>query len=60
MERKNGQLSDEKVAKTSKFGYNPAVEARPLTKEQVALVRSRTQKDPGWLGVENRKVQAHL
>ena len=58
--KSNHQLSDQEVAKVSGFGYNPAVEARPLTQEQVAKVRSRNQKDPGWLGVENRKVQAHL
>lgn len=47
------------VSEMSKSGYNPAVEARPVSQDQIKKVVSRTQTS-AWLGVENRKVQAML
>lgn len=47
------------VSKVSRSGYNPAVEARYVTQEQIKQVVSRTQTS-AWLGVESRKVQAML
>ena len=57
--KKNDKLSDDDIVKASSWDYNPAVEARPVTTEQVAKVRSRKQTSE-WLGIEKRKVQAHL
>jgi sterol carrier protein 2 len=53
----NSEISD--VSKVSNSGYNPAVEARPVTQEQIKKVVSRSQTS-AWLGVEDRKVQAML
>lgn len=53
----NSEVPD--VSKVSNSGYNPAVEARPVTKDQIKQVVSRTQTS-SWLGVADRKVQAML
>ena len=53
----NSEILD--VPKVSNSGYNPAVEARPVTQEQIKKVVSRSHTS-AWLGVEGRKVQAML
>jgi sterol carrier protein 2 len=53
----NSEVPD--VPKVSNSGYNPAVEARPVTQDQIKKVISKTQNS-SWLGVADRKVQAML
>lgn len=46
----NKRLSNERIAKESWLGYNPAVEARAIRKEDAEKVRSRTSKSQWAMG----------
>ncbi|KAI4270123.1 MAG: hypothetical protein LQ337_006879 [Flavoplaca oasis] len=52
--------SNERVSERGKMGYNPAVEARGFTKEQVDTVRSRKSRSEWALGDTERKVEARF
>ncbi|KAL8750254.1 MAG: hypothetical protein Q9184_006488 [Pyrenodesmia sp. 2 TL-2023] len=52
--------SNEHYASGSDVGYNPAVEARGFTKEQVERVRSRTSRSEWALGDTEKKVEARF
>ncbi len=54
------QQTDAEIAKVSGLGYNPAVEARGVTKEQAEKVRSKTGKCDYALGETAEKLQARL
>ena len=56
----NGYVKDEEVQKTAGVGYNPAVEARGFTREQVDRVRSKTRRSAWALGDTEEKVQARF
>ncbi|KAF2193912.1 thiolase-like protein [Zopfia rhizophila CBS 207.26] len=58
--KKNTKVSDEEVKKTSQFAYNPAVEARYVTKEDGDKVRSRENRDEYALGDTLEKIQSRL
>jgi sterol carrier protein 2 len=51
--------SEEKIARISGLGYNPAVEARGITREEAERVRSR-QKSDYALGETAKTLQARL
>lgn len=53
-------VDDEIVAKANGLGYNPAVEARGFTQEQVDRVRSRKARSAWALGDALVKVQARF
>ncbi|KAL8751270.1 MAG: hypothetical protein Q9199_006532 [Rusavskia elegans] len=52
--------SNENVSSVSDVGYNPAVEARGFTKEQVDRVRSRRSRSEWALGDTEKKVEARF
>ncbi|KAL9026255.1 MAG: hypothetical protein Q9180_007515 [Flavoplaca navasiana] len=52
--------SNESVSERGEVGYNPAVEARGFTKEQVDMVRSRKARSEWALGDTERKVEARF
>jgi sterol carrier protein 2 len=52
--------SAEEIAKLSGLGYNPAVEARGVTRELAETVRSKTAKNDYALGETADKLQARL
>lgn len=52
--------SNETVAAAGTVGYNPAVEARGITREQVNRVRSQTSRSEWALGDTERKAEARL
>ncbi|UPX20555.1 Propanoyl-CoA C-acyltransferase [Ascochyta rabiei] len=54
------KMSDEKVRKASQFDYNPAVEARYVTKEDGDRVRSKTVRSEYALGDTLEKIQSRL
>ena len=56
----NREVSDAEVVKGSGFGYNPAVEARFVTREEAARVRSKTVANQWALGDTQEKIQARL
>lgn len=58
--KESSRLSDEEVVKTSALGYNPAVEARFVTKEDGDKVRSRQHRVDYALGDTLEKIQARL
>lgn len=58
--RKNAKVSDAKVKNSSQFGYNPATEARYVTKEDGDKVRSRTVRSEYALGDTLEKIQSRL
>jgi sterol carrier protein 2 len=58
--KKNKPVSSEEVGKINGLGYNPAVEARGFTKEQVDKVRSRRHRSDWALGDTERKVEARF
>ncbi|KAK5465232.1 hypothetical protein LTS15_001795 [Exophiala xenobiotica] len=60
--RKNTDVkqSDAEIAKESGLGYNPAVEARGVTKEDAEKIRSKTGKCDYALGETADKLQARL
>lgn len=54
------KMSDEEVKKVSQFDYNPAVEARYVTKEDGDKVRSKTVRNEYALGDTLEKIQSRL
>jgi sterol carrier protein 2 len=54
------KLSDEDVKKASQFDYNPAVEARYVTKEDGDKVRSKTVRNEYALGDTLEKIQSRV
>lgn len=54
------EMSDEEVKKASQFDYNPAVEARYVTKEDGDKVRSKTVRNEYALGDTLEKIQSRL
>jgi sterol carrier protein 2 len=57
---RNAKLSDEDVKKASQFAYNPAVEARYVTKEDGEKVRSRKNRNDYAMGDTEEKIQSRL
>ena len=57
---KNAKLSDEDIKKASQFAYNPAVEARYVTKEEAEKVRSKQNRNEYALGDTVEKIQSRL
>jgi sterol carrier protein 2 len=58
--KKNVKMSDEEVKQASQFSYNPAVEARYVTKEEGEKVRSKTVANEYALGDTLEKIQSRL
>jgi sterol carrier protein 2 len=58
--QKNVKMSDEEIKKASQFSYNPAVEARYVTKEEGEKVRSKTSRNEYALGDTLEKIQSRL
>ncbi|RII12966.1 hypothetical protein CUC08_Gglean005084 [Alternaria sp. MG1] len=58
--KKNAKMSDEEVKQASQFSYNPAVEARYVTKEEGEKVRSKTVANEYALGDTLEKIQSRL
>jgi sterol carrier protein 2 len=56
----SSKLSDEAITKISGVGYNPAVEARGVTKEDGEKVRSRKSRNEYALGDTIEKLQSRL
>ena len=56
----NSKLSDAEVVKTSNFDYNPATEARFITKDDFEKVRSKTSRVDFALIDTMDKIQARL
>ncbi|MCJ1475368.1 hypothetical protein MMC13_004030 [Lambiella insularis] len=56
----NEEVENEDVAKIAGLGYNPAVEARGFTKEQVNQVRSRNNRSEWALGETQKRVEARF
>ena len=56
----NRRVSNEQIAKASWLGYNAAVEARGISEEDAARVRSRTSKSQWALGDTEQKLAARL
>jgi sterol carrier protein 2 len=54
------KLSDEDVKRVSQFDYNPAVEARYVTKEDGDKVRSKSMRNEYALGDTLEKIQSRL
>lgn len=57
---KNKKLTNEQIAKESWLGYNAAVEARGVSKEDAERVRSRTSKSQWALGDTEQRLAARL
>jgi sterol carrier protein 2 len=58
--QKNTKISDEEIKKISGVGYNPAVEARGVTKEDGDKVRSQKSRVEYALGDTIEKIQSRL
>ncbi|KAL8842769.1 MAG: hypothetical protein Q9176_002405 [Flavoplaca citrina] len=58
--RADGGSNESVSEREGKVGYNPAVEARGFTKEQVDTVRSRKSRSEWALGDTERKVEARF
>jgi sterol carrier protein 2 len=58
--QKNVKMSDDEIKKASQFSYNPAVEARYVTKEEGEKVRSKTVRNEYALGDTLEKIQSRL
>jgi sterol carrier protein 2 len=58
--QKNVKMSDEEIKKASQFAYNPAVEARFVTKEEGEKVRSKKNKNEYAMGDTLEKIQSRL
>jgi len=58
--KKSNKLSDEEIKEISGVGYNPAVEARDVTKEDGDKVRSRKSRNEYALGDTLEKIQSRL
>jgi len=57
---KNKEVSNEEIQKVSGLGYNPAVEARFVTKEQGETVRSKKTSSEYAMGDTVEKIAARL
>ena len=53
-------VSSEEIGKRNGLGYNPAVEAKGFTKEQVLRVRSKETSDEWALDDVQKKVEARF
>jgi sterol carrier protein 2 len=58
--KKNVKMSNEDIVKTSQFDYNPATEARYVTKEEGAKVRSKKVASDYAMGDTLEKIQSRL
>lgn len=58
--RRNNKVSNEQIAKDSWLGYNAAVEARGVSKEDSERVRSRVSKSEWALGDTEQRLAARL
>jgi sterol carrier protein 2 len=58
--QRNVKMSDEDIKRASQFDYNPAVEARYVTKEEGEKVRSRTTRNEYAMGDTLEKIQSRL
>ena len=58
--KRNEKVEDELVKKLTGVGYNPAVEARGFTAEQVDQVRSKTKRSDWALGDTEKRVEARF
>jgi sterol carrier protein 2 len=58
--QKNSKMSDEEIKKSSQFAYNPAVEARFVTKEEGEKVRSKKNRNEYAMGDTLEKIQSRL
>ena len=56
----NELVEDEVVRKLAGVGYNPAIEARGFTKEQVDQVRSKMKRSEWALGDTEKRVEARF
>lgn len=56
----NKRLTDEEIKKGSAWNYNPATEARYITKEDADKVRSKKYRNQYALGDTEEKIQARL
>lgn len=57
---KNRKLSDEEVVKASDFQYNPAVQAKPVSREDADKIRSKKTRNTYALGTTLDKLSARL
>ena len=57
---KNSKISDQEVIKRSSWDYNPATEARFITKEDAEEVRSKKYRVEYALADTQEKIQARL
>ena len=58
--RENPRVSSEEVGKRNGLGYNPAVEARGFTPEQVDRVRSKRSRSAWALQDVDKKVESRF
>jgi sterol carrier protein 2 len=58
--QKNVKMSDAEIKKASQFAYNPAVEARFVTKEEGDKVRSKKNSNEYAMGDTLEKIQSRL
>lgn len=58
--KKNKKLTDDEIKKNSYWSYNPATEARYITKEDADKVRSKKYRNEYALGDTQDKIQARL
>lgn len=56
----NRKVSDQEVARTSAFDYNPAVKAKTPSREDIEKVRSRTARSEYAMGDTLKKMEARL
>lgn len=56
----NKKMTNEEVVRASSWSYNPAVEARYVTKEDGDKVRSRKNREDYALGDTLEKIQSRL
>lgn len=56
----NRKMSDQEVARTSAFDYNPAVEAKTPSLADIDKVRSRAARSEYALGDTQKKLEARL
>ena len=58
--KSNSKISDEQVIKNSAWEYNPATQARFITKEDAEKVRSKKNRVEYALSDTQEKIQARL
>ncbi|MCJ1459701.1 hypothetical protein MMC28_010080 [Mycoblastus sanguinarius] len=58
--KENTRVEDREVERKTWVGYNPAVEARGFTREQVDRVRSKSSRSEWALGETEKKVEARF